>query len=1083
MKAGLIAAYDILELTASGSDSFSLSDTGNGVVLSATMLGRQTYNQIQPYTVQKFWGIERSGTVAATTGTNTGQVLVGIFPDGMGGYVNSYTTSIAVGSSWNATIDVNDFRLYIKNGWYYFTWSSIVLKINGATKATIAGGTWPSVTPAGARLAPTGCPLLGLPATASCTISESASLIYPSGPLAGSTTPYSQIYQGSASISGGYRFQEVGSGVWSSPSCHLLELIGGNTGCPCDPNGLPAISGGTTSTLSASSSFYQERSCTDLGTFPIVTGGIVPGTQELYLTKAWQQNSSSWVMGLPSLTRSIKRFAKDYAALWYRGGLPKTTQYYHDICTSFLSGQPVVTGDVEVTSNPHPTETTFLARVGDSASIIEDPFNWGILSPYNQGAVKIYSQTLSIVVLTPAIGGTPINYAATYPQQACVGDQGSAFPSVVEDIHANPQLTPGLYNQDPLTGWSDTNSRYVDYWAAPQWNYAYWFPPDIASGALQGYEWPVDNARANPSKYWIPGRMQWQWNPGLSPIDATKKRNDLISAPLFQGGLQAFTASYWGNNNNLFQWVGVCRFKADQQTIPSSYTMLQAQTAPWSFTNATSSFGVSSITLTPTGSPSTVTASLALGSFGNAPYQVFAFIKSVLAAWSGLGISGCTVSLVGADATSVNLGTVSGSTYPFPSGVSDVKYAGSWGQNFGAGFLSTDTGTDATGSGISSTEMASNQNSFEYQLLFGWTAAKLVFTFAISDASKTITLNYPVFNLNTTPTLVQETAFASISVFPQGGAFRYGMWDWWNYTTPGYQDPPTVYSFGTPSSSLDWLATKRVTFLQESSTTGLDAEWATLYDSVEASARSDIANGTNSFVILANSKLTGVMVCGFEEIPPLAIFPVKARDINMATTGGYACESWSHAKGPRDIVSAQVPAVLFDSSGTQRSTLQAGSPAGWVFHRFDSAVTNTEDTGWSIRSGGNIYAHVSPWHGYSAVLAPLVTGAQPYLHQSEWGSLHLATITPAGDIRYRWSADTGPHWVNDTNITLGTTFAGGWARPRMTTDHRTFIELRAYHTNQGGGDPLSTGTYRMWSYDLGKTWGPISGGILAPETD
>ena len=1081
MKAGLNAAYDAVEFFGSGSCSYSTSDTANGIIYSASARCKQTFNYPLPLLVQNFMGCEVNGAVAVTTGTATGSVVVGIFPDGMGGYASSYSVS-GFPTSFSFSIVIADFRLYVKNGAWYVTYSSITVKLNGSTVHTFGAGTYDNATVPGTRLAPTGMPFFGQPPTIQTVIGPSAAVI--PGPVGGSMTVFSHAYSGSATITAGYHVKELGAGSYTPFPTDLSILTGGTSGCNCEAGGLAGVSLVDSSQGTATASFNLISNCVYIGRLPIVTGSPVGqnGLVDLWYTTKQQTGGSSSVTCLPNVPRSIKRFAKDYGALWYRGGLPKTTRGYSDTSQDYTGLGDTgwsQCSNIQVSDNPHPRETQFLQEVGDTSTTIEDPFNYPALAPYGTGSYKISAQTLEVVVITPAVGGTGIDYASQYPTYACQGAKASGFPSVVDALADNPQLTPGLYNVDVTNGYSDALSRYIDYWGAPQWNYAYWFPPDVASGAIQGFEWPVDSARANPSKYWIPGRMQWRANPYL-PSGGTKKRCDLVSAPLYQGGLQSFWPNFFGSGN-LCSPVGVNRFKVQQITLPTSFTLTQAETAIWAFTNASSSFGVSSITLTPTGSPATVTATLTLGSFANDPRQMLALIKSFVLAFSGTGYSAAQISLVGVDGTSVNLGTTSG-TYTWTLNVSDAKYAGSWGQNFGCGFLSTDTGTDATGSGISSTEMASNQNSWDYQLLFGFTAQKLQLVWTISDASKTITLNYPTFNLPTgIPQIVQTTAFRGIMLFQNCAGIVYGPLSWWNYITPAFVDPPTVYAFGQPMSALDWLCYKRVVFSGIAATSGLDTEWGTLYDTVEASGRTDIANGTNSFTISVNGKPAGVMVCGLEEVPPLAVFPTRARDVNMQPNGSFACESWSHAKGPRDFVSAQIGANLFDASGVQQSVVLGGLPTGWIGSRFDKPVANTEDITWAIKSGGTKYGNVSPWHGYDCVLAPIGC-TSPTLHESEWGNLHVACINGSGDIRYRWSPDSGPHWQVDVSITGGMLFAGGWSRTRITTDHRTFVELRAYHVNQGGGDPLSSGTYRMLSYDDGKTWGPVSGGVLAPES-
>lgn len=326
MLAGLVVAYDAVEFFASGSESFSMSDTAQGLTLSSTLLGKQTYNAPVPALVQKFIGIERTGSVAVTTGTNTGQVLVGIIPDGMGGYADSYTASVAVGAPWTASVVLADYREYIVSGGNWkATWSGFTVKIQGSTVATIGAGSWDNTGVPGSRMAPTGQPFVGKPPELSCTIAPASSRV--PGPVPGDTSAFSHVYSGSASIEGGYHVKELGAAAYTAFPVNLSVLTGPTSGCDCEAGGLPGISAGDTASGSASSSFYQESSCTYLGRFPIVTGSPVGenGLTDLYYTKGDQNAGESSVMMLPSVPRSIKRFAPDYAAVWFRGGLPMAT--------------------------------------------------------------------------------------------------------------------------------------------------------------------------------------------------------------------------------------------------------------------------------------------------------------------------------------------------------------------------------------------------------------------------------------------------------------------------------------------------------------------------------------------------------------------------------------------------------------------------------------------------------------------------------------------------------------------------------------------------------------------------------------
>jgi hypothetical protein len=264
---------------------------------------------------------------------------------------------------------------------------------------------------------------------------------------------------------------------------------------------------------------------------------------------------------------------------------------------------------------------------------------------------------------------------------------------------------------------------------------------------------------------------------------------------------------------------------------------------------------------------------------------------------------------------------------------------------------------------------------------------------------------------------------------------------------------------------LDWLAFKRVALEGIAAENGLDAEVSSLYDAVEGQTRALLSANTNSFIAVADGQITGFMVNGLAELPPLAVFPLRARDVDFQLTGAYTLESWSHAQEGRYLVS-QTEADLFSPGGVQWTTVGGPAVPGWSIHRHAHPVDNTENATFLVVGNGTSYATASPWHGYFCVLVP-PGGASPWNLETDFGELHLALID-SGNIIYKWSPFTVPVWQIVTNVTTD----GGWSTPRMCQDHRGRIELRAVQSGHA---------YRMWSDDNGATWGPLVAGVLTPE--
>lgn len=97
------------------------------------------------------------------------------------------------------------------------------------------------------------------------------------------------------------------------------------------------------------------------------------------------------------------------------------------------------------------------------------------------------------------------------------------------------------------------------------------------------------------------------------------------------------------------------------------------------------------------------------------------------------------------------------------------------------------------------------------------------------------------------------------------------------------------------------------------------------------------------------------------------------------------------------------------------------------------------------------------------------------------GGEHYVAYTAGGEVWVNGSPFTETDWRVTVNVTGGLLFGGGWARPRIYVDLNLKLHLLAYHTNQGGTDPLSDGLYYFESNDNARTWGPRSSGLLAPE--
>ncbi|MDE2103004.1 MAG: hypothetical protein KGL39_37515, partial [Patescibacteria group bacterium] len=256
-----------------------------------------------------------------------------------------------------------------------------------------------------------------------------------------------------------------------------------------------------------------------------------------------------------------------------------------------------------------------------------------------------------------------------------------------------------------------------------------------------------------------------------------------------------------------------------------------------------------------------------------------------------------------------------------------------------------------------------------------------------------------------------------------------------------------------------------------------------LYDNFELDysfSQLSASEDTLSWLLAFDGKPQLCLVNTYSELPPIAHCPMQKRDVHLQPTGAYVQEVVSVCSEPRYVVSAGQEADIFSAGGNQWThTPSLYSCPGWVISSHKHLVTGFEDNTFTVRQNGITYAHLSPWHGYFCVLYPAGCLGPTNL-ETEAGEHHMC-CAKSGDLVYKWSPFTGAQWAFTAQITAGLTFAGGWSKPSLAIDNRSRVELRAMHVNQGGGDPLASGAYRLWSDDDGRSWGPITGGLLAPE--
>ena len=485
------------------------------------------------------------------------------------------------------------------------------------------------------------------------------------------------------------------------------------------------------------------------------------------------------------------------------------------------------------------------------------------------------------------------------------------------------------------------------------------------------------------------------------------------------------------------------------------------------------------------GGGGTTTVKYQLSSWAAKPFIYTQLAAQIALNWTLPSGATMAASLVGRDGTVQGLGSAPG-TYTKQVGTAS-KYAGDWAIDNSGGYTppgaSHDTGVDQIASGISAATMADPSRSIADELLPTCTAQYIQFVITWNASVGTATINYPVFYAPTTPSkLIWLSGQCMAMIYANGPGVRYGSELFYDPIS-GFTVPPEVKGLGFKSSVIDYIAWRDAVLqgvppTSASINTELSTVW---FDSTEYTSIGDAAGVTMGVPLpkTSDNAFRAAIISGYQEVPPLAIFPVGARDpVTWLPTGVDAQEAWDFAVEARNFVQAGSNAQLYPPSGPTWSQPLTGY-GQWKLSYHKHPVTNAEDDTFLIKDPNGTYALNTPWHG--VFMAGLPSGGEsPYDLETVKGQHHLVYLI-SGNIHYRWSPFTGAQWAYDTPVTDGLAFAGGWTRARIDMDLRDGqIWLTAGHVNQGGGDPLATGVYLMWTADDGQTFGPISGGNLAP---
>lgn len=1004
---GIIAHWSDLEFKIRSDVTSSSSSGSPGTATFAHSASLEGFTT--PDTIQVLTGIVLE--VASDSATPAWSASY----DGPGGPYStgagSYRTDVEIAAV------LKDVKLYctLLAKWRLL-WDSVEIYVNGSLATTLSGGEYNTDA-----LGPSWLPIYGIAPKllGGCTASRTGLGTLP--------TTYSCTQTMRATATGGWRFKEDGDATWydlpiTRPSISEPTV----TGCPFTVSTSGILGGSTTwgATINSLSTTGEARALFRTDTYEGITCKTIeicydedgveiertectstlsadPDAINWYETQTTVESKSGYQYLIPDNARTIERFDGDFGLFVGRYGFPETTARGFKTCSD--GG---VTNSGASVSTIHSSYPEAIAVMGTAANAIEDPLGENAYAPcsasHSKTVEKTYAPdaTLSTATCgctpTPPVGPcvtTAIVYEFTVPASPVNETESAAvsitFPYTVEDIGANSALNTYMWHTEDIP-------RYVNTWCNPHWHYLDWFE-----------NWDYNAEIVNRYTYWMPIRTQWLNNPALPEVENTAQRNSIISDLLEDSGLTVFQDAFFAGH----RWVGVSRWQVKSPTIPDYVDLTSDSSSLFTSPDSTATFTFgASITVNP--SATTCKVRMEIHSWSVLPFLYPAICDRVLLNWQTTNVSQVRAYWVSStgertliEQTPGDGFTTRNQTY-YKQSNDDIRYAGSWGQDFGNGVVQ-DTGTDQLPTGQSAAAMADPTRNLSILLLQGFSAKYIEFEIDVADIALDMTLEYPRWYVSDeTRSEYWESGQVVDLVWPDGPGVRIGQqaFAFGNSVI----SPPNITTLGYKQTIVDALCICRLLFEGtevDGGSPDLTTELTQLYDSYEGQAISVVDKFGISFLLPKGTGETFrfALVNSFSEVPPLGIFPRKKRStLTWLETGTHGQHVWVMAHLNRYLVSSNEQLQLFEDTNTTQITATETPPSGWfVSSHAQGNLVNTEMDTWIIRSGSTILAKASPYHGYFAHvgLAGETTDGGNIWHDKSAANRHIRGYIVSGNIQ------------------------------------------------------------------------------------
>jgi hypothetical protein len=789
-------------------------------------------------------------------------------------------------------------------------------------------------------------------------------------------TTYSYSSTTNSVARGGYRWKEAGSGIWATNP--VLKAPGAPAATPggCVDPGFASVEADSTYELEIEGYAHDSASCSHVES-GVITACIVrsycdgvlvheqttPGTYpwDMYKNSSVHAARGGGIMAVPNLQKRIRRFNPAFGILMDRiGNFPQTTSISSASCT--ING---VAASVSNVDEVHPHQAYIRQRVGYSISAMEDTLAFPSYAPWNTSGTYSKSESHFVIgidpLCSPAVICPPeqqstveiiyVGEAEIPPPYTEESSRSYQFPYTVED-----DAPISTYHEHPL-------ARYWASWCNPHWAYGY-----------PRKNYPVFGSPVPWEDYEGKIGQQWLDDMVLPPSERTKQRNTIKSCPLWLSSYLPWLEAFRSGS----PWVGICRWRTDAIDLEDHFDIDASSAARWSSPDLTATLTHGAdLSINP--SAGTCKVDFDLTSFTVSPYMALMTCNRVRPDWIGTNISAVRVKLISVTGEEQlleqNAGdgfTTANVIYTFKKRL-DTEYAGSHGQEFGAGAVAN-MGFDTLGEGRSVVTMNDEEQINFFQLFGGRQGAKLRFEIDVVNPAIDVTLKYPRFY---TPdeswSQFDESRVATAMIWPNGPGVRWGQWSFYN-PGAGLLNPPQIQRPGDTPSVIDALCARRVMFegvAHNGGSPDLTTELSQLYDSFEVPAIGSVYKHSHAFPLPKGTGETVRIahVDNVRECPPMAIFPRRERSSSTwLETGDYVQDVWVLAELNRYIIASGGTIHLWNADETvQLTTNWTTSVTGWsvVFHA--SAVDNNEGPTYRLKVGNTTIGRASPWDGYFEV--------------------------------------------------------------------------------------------------------------------